>query len=138
MRLGLPENLERVPWSANLIENLFRRDREIGRRVKRWQNGTIVLRGSAEGVLEAERGFRKVVGYRALPILFAALRAHPRSSIAPSAGLTIRRRPLKSLFAAHSIPTAKRASPNRILLAAYGVKVGWISVHWNLAPPLPQ
>ena len=76
MRLGLPENLERVLSSTNLIENLFGRVREIGRRVKRWQNGTMVLRWTAAGVLEAERGFRKVVGYRAMPILVAALRAH--------------------------------------------------------------
>jgi putative transposase len=44
MRLGLPDNLERVLSSTNLIENLFRRVREIGRRVKRWQSGTMVLR----------------------------------------------------------------------------------------------
>ena len=36
MRLGLPENLERVLSSTNLIENLFGRVREIGRRVKRF------------------------------------------------------------------------------------------------------
>src|SRR5271157_3492723 len=76
MRLGLPTNLERVLSSTNLIENLFGRVREIGRRVKRWQNGTTVLRWTAAGVLEAERGFRKLVGYRAMPILVAALRAH--------------------------------------------------------------
>ena len=75
MRLGLPENLERVLSSTNLIENLFGRVREIGRRVKRWQNGTMVLRWTAAGVLEAERGFRKLVGYRAMPSLVAALRA---------------------------------------------------------------
>ena len=50
--------------------------REIGRRVKRWQNNAMVLRWTAAGVLEAERGFRKVVGYRAMPILVAALSAH--------------------------------------------------------------
>jgi putative transposase len=33
MRLGLPENLERVLSSTNLIENLFSRMREIGRQV---------------------------------------------------------------------------------------------------------
>jgi hypothetical protein len=44
MRLGLPDNLERVLSSTNLIENLFRRVREIGRRVKRRQSGTMVLR----------------------------------------------------------------------------------------------
>ena len=75
MRLGLPENLERVLSSTNLIENLFSRVREIGRRVKRWQSGTMVLRWTAAGVLEAERGFRKIVGFRALPTLVAALRA---------------------------------------------------------------
>jgi putative transposase len=59
-----------------LIENLFSRVREIGRRVKRWQSGTMVLRWTAAGVIEAERGFRKLAGYRALPALVAALRTH--------------------------------------------------------------
>lgn len=76
MRLGLPENLERVLSSTNLIENLFGRVREIGRRVRRWQNGTMVLRWTAAGVLEAERGFRKIVGFRGLPTLVIALRSH--------------------------------------------------------------
>jgi transposase-like protein len=76
MRLGLPENLERVLSSTNLIENLFSRVREIGRRVRRWQNDTMVLRWTAAGVLEAERGFRKIVGFRGLPTLVAALRNH--------------------------------------------------------------
>jgi hypothetical protein len=61
--------------STNLIENLFSRMREIGHRVKHWQSGTMVLRWTAAGVLEAERGFRKVVSYRAMPTLVAALRA---------------------------------------------------------------
>src|ERR1700736_771312 len=80
MRLGLPENLEWALSSTNLIENLFSRVREIGRRVKRWQSGTMVLRWTAAGVLEAERGFRKVAGYRAMPTLVAALRARDTQS----------------------------------------------------------
>jgi hypothetical protein len=76
MRLGLPENLERILSSTNLIENLFSRVREIGQRVGRWQSGTMVLRWTAAGVLEAERSFRKIAGYRAMPILVAALSAH--------------------------------------------------------------
>jgi putative transposase len=76
MRLDLPESLERVLSSTNLIENLFSRVREIARRVKRWQGGTMILRWTAAGVLEAERNFRKIAGYRALPKLVAALRAH--------------------------------------------------------------
>ncbi|MDO8433843.1 MAG: transposase [Candidatus Binatus sp.] len=79
MRLGLPQNLERVLSSPNLIENLFSRVREIGHRVKHWQSGTMVLRWTATAVLEAERGFRKLAGYRAMPTLVAALHA-PRYS----------------------------------------------------------
>jgi hypothetical protein len=36
----------------------------------------MILRWTAAGVLEAERHFRKVAGYRALPKLVAVLRAH--------------------------------------------------------------
>jgi putative transposase len=76
MRLDLPESLERVLSSTNLIENLFSRVRDTARRVKRWQGGMMILRWTAAGVLEAERHFRKVAGYRAIPKLVAALRAH--------------------------------------------------------------
>ena len=75
MRLGLPGNLERVLSSTNLIENLFSRVREVARRVKRWQGKVMILRWTAAGVLEAERHFR-LAGYRALPKLVTALRAH--------------------------------------------------------------
>lgn len=36
----------------------------------------MVLRWTAASVLEAERGFRKLAGYRALPTLVAAMRVH--------------------------------------------------------------
>ena len=70
-RLDLPDSLARVLSSTNLIKNLFSRVREVSRRVKRWQGGTIILRWTAAGVLEAERRFRK-----ALPKLVGRLRAH--------------------------------------------------------------
>jgi transposase-like protein len=76
MRLDLPESLTRVLSSTNLIENLFSRVRDMARRVRHWQGGTMILRWTAAGVLEAERHFRKVVGYRSLAKLDAALRAH--------------------------------------------------------------
>ena len=56
MRLGLPASLERVLSSTNLIENLFSRVRDVGRGVKLWQGGTMVLRWTTAGVLEAQRG----------------------------------------------------------------------------------
>jgi putative transposase len=79
MALHLSETLERVLSSTNLIENLFSRVREVARRVKCWQGGTMILRWIAAGVLEAERHFRKVAGYRALPRLAAAL--HKRDAV---------------------------------------------------------
>ncbi len=75
MTLHLSDALGRVLSSTNLIENLFSRVREIARRVKRWQGGSMILRWTAAGVLEAERHFRKVAGYRALPRLAAVLHA---------------------------------------------------------------
>jgi hypothetical protein len=36
----------------------------------------MVLRWTAAGVLEAERHFHKVAGYRAIPKLVATMRAH--------------------------------------------------------------
>jgi putative transposase len=62
--------------------------REIGRRVRHWQNGTMVLRWTAAGVLEAERGFRKLAGFRAMPTLVAALRAHDTGSARPGVNET--------------------------------------------------
>jgi len=79
MALHLSETLERVLSSTNLIENLFSRVREVARRVKCWQGGTMILRWIAAGVLEAERHFRKIAGYRALPRLAAAL--HKRDAV---------------------------------------------------------
>jgi putative transposase len=76
MRLDLPETLERVLSSTNLIENLFSRVRDTACRVKRWQGGMMILRWAAAGALEAERHFNKIAGHRALPKLVAALRAH--------------------------------------------------------------
>lgn len=76
MRLELPESLERVLSSTNLIENLFSRVRHRARRVRHWQGGAMIMRWTAAAVLEAERNFRKVAGYRALSKLEAALRAH--------------------------------------------------------------
>jgi putative transposase len=76
MRLELPESLARVLSSTNLIENLFSRVRDMARRVRRWQGGGMILRWTAAGVLEAERNFRKIAGYRSLGKLDAALRAH--------------------------------------------------------------
>jgi putative transposase len=78
MGLGLPETLERMLSVTNAIENLFGTVRVVSRRVKRWGGGKMILRWSAAGLLEAERGFRKIRGHKGMPSLVAALKKHER------------------------------------------------------------
>jgi hypothetical protein len=47
--------------------------RRTSRNVKRWSSGEMCLRWTAAGMLEAERQFRKVVGYRDLAKLAVAV-----------------------------------------------------------------
>ncbi|MGH7459759.1 MAG: IS256 family transposase [Longimicrobiales bacterium] len=73
-RLGLSGTaLERTLASTNVIENLFSLVRAFSGRVKRWRSGTMILRWCAAGVLEAERGFRRLRGYRDMQKLVTAL-----------------------------------------------------------------
>ncbi|MQA92738.1 MAG: IS256 family transposase [Gemmatimonas sp.] len=76
-RLALGDRqLERMLSSTNLIENLIGQARDCSRRVKRWQGGLMMLRWTAAGVLEAERHFRRIMGYKAMQTLVAALQKH--------------------------------------------------------------
>ena len=50
--------------------------RDATRNVKRWRNGKMALRWIAAGILEAERQFRKIDGYRDLHVLKRALERH--------------------------------------------------------------
>ena len=62
--------------------------RRIQRNVKRWQDGDMRLRWSAAGMLEAERQFRKIIGYRDLANLAVAVErevARSRPSPPPAA-----------------------------------------------------
>jgi transposase-like protein len=72
----LPEELERILSTTNAIENLNSVIRRIQRNVKRWRDGQMVLRWVGAALLEAERGFRRIRGYKHMPALVAALRAH--------------------------------------------------------------
>lgn len=75
--LGLGgSKLERILSTTNLIENLIGLVRQLSGRVKRWRSGTMILRWSAAGVLEAERCFRRVKGYQEMSKLNAALQKH--------------------------------------------------------------
>jgi transposase-like protein len=72
-RLGLPPTLASTLSSTNCIESAFDRVRKCSRNVTRWRNGRMVMRWTTAGLLEAEKSFRRIKGYRALPVLIAAL-----------------------------------------------------------------
>ncbi len=77
-RLGLRADsaLGRTLQTTNPIESMLSVCRERARNVKRWRGGEMALRWTAAGMLDAERSFRRVKGFRALPQLAAALRRH--------------------------------------------------------------
>ena len=68
-RLGVGTLLRRTLASTNPIESCLSTVERVARNVKRWRAGDHALRWTATGLLEAERTFRKVKGYRELEIL---------------------------------------------------------------------
>lgn len=75
-RMGLPPSLLRTFKSTNPIESMISIARDSHRNVKRWRDGKMAMRWIAAGMLEAEKQFRKVNGYRDLHVLERALERH--------------------------------------------------------------
>lgn len=72
-RLGLPEELKRSLRSTNILESANNGVRDRTRNVKRWHDGAQVERWTAAGLLETEKKFRRIKGYRHMPVLVATL-----------------------------------------------------------------
>jgi len=72
-RLGVHQQLHKTLSSTNPIESMIGICRATSRNVKRWQNGDMCLRWTAAGMLEAERQFRKIIGYKHLAALAIAV-----------------------------------------------------------------
>jgi transposase-like protein len=68
-RLGVGELLRRSLTNTNPIESCLSTVERVMRNVKRWHAGDQALRWTATGLLEAEKKFRKVKGFRELPTL---------------------------------------------------------------------
>ena len=78
-RLGVTGNLKRTLQSTNPCESMLEIVRRTQRNVKRWTSGEMALRWTAAGMFEAERQFRKIIGYRELATLVVAIeRDHNR------------------------------------------------------------
>jgi len=65
-KLGLNGDLKRILSSTNCIESMFSMSRRYKRNVKKWKNSAHVERTLVVTLLEAERRFRRVRGYREL------------------------------------------------------------------------
>ena len=72
-RLGVRGALRKTLQSTNPCESMIDTVRRTSRNVKRWQNGDMCLRWTAAGMLEAERQFRRVIGYPKPPALAVAV-----------------------------------------------------------------
>ena len=72
-RLGVTGPLRRTLSSTNPIESMISVCRTTARNVKRWSSGEMALRWTAAGMLEAEKQFRRIIGYRDLAKLVVAI-----------------------------------------------------------------
>lgn len=107
-RLGVHQQLHKTLSSTNPIESMIGICRATSRNVKRWQNDDMCLRWTAAGMLEAERQFRKIIGYTHLAALaiaverdVAAARATTSRSSTPPSPTTTTTEPAATLAAAH-------------------------------------
>jgi transposase-like protein len=73
IRLGIKGKLRRTLESTNPCESMIDCVRTTQRNVKHWSSGEMGLRWTAAGMLEAEKQFRKVIGYTQLPQLAIAI-----------------------------------------------------------------
>lgn len=76
LALDVPPTLSRTLRSTNAIESMIEICRDHSRNVKRWQDGAMVVRWCAAGMLEARKQFRRINGYLHLPALRSALDQH--------------------------------------------------------------
>ena len=72
-RLKIPDSLRKTLRSTNPIENCFSFKPKYCRNVKHWSSGDMVLRWSSAMLLEVEKRFRRIRGFRNMPQLLAAL-----------------------------------------------------------------
>jgi putative transposase len=83
-RLGIDGRLAKTLVTSNPVESMISIARTTNRNVTRWRDGHMVLRWTAAGMLNAERSFRRIKGYKQMPELVSALHrhAHPETAAA--------------------------------------------------------
>ena len=82
-RLGIDLQLRRTLTNTNCVESMISIVRTTTGRVKNWHDGTMKKRWIAAGMLEAERSFRRVRGYKHMPKLVAAIARETNPTVTP-------------------------------------------------------
>jgi putative transposase len=86
-RLHVPPQLRKTLASTNVIESAFSIVERVCANVKRWHAGDQRERWVGSGLLVAEKQFRRVQGYKQIPILLRELEA-----LVPSKSKVVKRR----------------------------------------------
>src|SRR3954464_9528232 len=84
-RLGIDGRLATTLTTSNPVESMISIARTTNRNVTRWRDGQMVLRWTAAGMLNAERSFRRIKGYKQMPDLVDALYRHAHPDTAQGA-----------------------------------------------------
>lgn len=82
-RLRIDGRLAKTLTTSNPVESMISIARTTNRNVTRWRDGQMVLRWTAAGMLNAERSFRRVKGYKQMPQLVDALHRHAHRDTDP-------------------------------------------------------
>ncbi len=92
-RLHIPSRLRKTLASTNVIESAFAIVERVCSNVKRWHGGDQRERWVGSGLLVAEKQFRRVQGYKQIPILLRELEPlAPRSKSRSKSPVVKRRR----------------------------------------------
>jgi putative transposase len=86
-RLHLPAQLRKTMASTNVIESAFSIVEKVCKNVKRWHGGDQRERWVGSGLLVAENQFRRITGYKLIPILMEELK-----TLSPSKPAVVKRR----------------------------------------------
>ena len=71
--IGLTPALRRCLGTTNVIDNVHSGMRRRTGRVTRWRDGSMAVRWAAAAFLDAEKGYRRIMGYKDLWVLKAHL-----------------------------------------------------------------
>jgi len=86
-RLHMPAQLRKTMASTNVIESAFSIVERVCKNVKRWHGGDQRERWVGSGLLVAENQFRRITGYKLLPVLMEDLK-----NLNPSKAAVVKRR----------------------------------------------